>query len=117
MTEVIQAMYQNGEMVAQGPARSELGDGFLKFCRELERRLELANNLQPSKWEHLIEVSAVSGGQNVNVFSAQSGDYDRAVSEESLRYIEHESKEFPRIAAKYRWALDEAIRQYRSFIA
>ena len=117
MAEVIQVSDETSAKAVEGSIQGERECKFLKFCEEHAQRLEQASNVQPSRWNHPPRrVSAVSSGQYVTVPIAPSKEHDRKISAERLRYIESERKEFPRIAAKYRWYLDEAMRQYKSFI-
>jgi hypothetical protein len=86
---------------------------FLEYCKGLERNLE-NGKLRPSKG--LVAGGAVSGGEVVDLSPARFSEIDRKESEGHLRYIESEGREFPGIVAKYRGNLDEAIRQYKTFI-
>ena len=102
--------------VAQLSERSEREKAFLSFCQGLDRDLERGKSLQPSKSSPRVTGSAVLHGQDVDFSFDRLKEFDRSVSKERLGYIESESGEFPRISAKYRWALEEAVRRYKGFI-
>jgi hypothetical protein len=103
-------------VVAQLPELREREKTFLVFCQARARDLERGKSLQPSKASRRVAGGAVLPGQIVDVSFEQFKEFDCGVSAERLKYIEAESNEFPRIAMKFRFELDEAVRQYTSFI-
>jgi hypothetical protein len=100
--------------VLKGALLSEREGKFLEYCKGLERDLENGKRLRPSKG--LATGAAVSPGDFVDFAAARFSEIDRKGSEEQLGFIESESKEFPRIAERYRAYLDEAVRQYKGFV-
>jgi hypothetical protein len=94
--------------------QSEREKQFEQFCKNLDRDFENGICLRPSKG--CVTGAAVQSGENVNLLPSNAKELDRRQSEEILKYIESESKEFQRIALKYRAVLDWAIGQYKSFI-
>ena len=93
---------------------SERESKFRGYCAGLERQIGPGRDLQSSKGR--AGGAGVHGGETVNTSPKRSEEHDRLDAEENLRYIESESKEFQRIASKYRWTLDEAIKQYKSLL-
>jgi hypothetical protein len=89
---------------------------FLDYCRQLASDLESGKSLQPSK--KLPGGRAVSSGESIDILHMDPSrrDFDRRESEKHLRYIETESAKFPKIAARYPFYLNEAVRQYKSFM-
>jgi hypothetical protein len=87
---------------------------FRDRCARWEQVIGPGRPLQPSNGR--ARGGGVLGGETVNMSPKRSKENNRLDAEENLRFIESESNEFPKVASEYRWILDEAIKQYKSFI-
>jgi hypothetical protein len=93
---------------------SEREKKFRDYCVRLEQVIGPGRPLQPSKGR--TGGSGVLNGETVNISLSGSKENHRLDAEWNLEYIESESNEFPKVASEYRWVLDEAMKQYKSFI-